>query len=163
MGRWHRSVFDGVGRRAVTPGSLDVGRREGELRWRGVARMWERRAASPEDSPIKQFHHRRAFSPFLKRGVQYLHLQFSVANVTCSNCSLGREGEAGQGGGEWHSPKEEDKEVEGEWHGEMMLMGNGNVGEELLNTWVLVLSSQHEFRAHHLKIGLTTDMILLQW
>ena len=43
--------------------------------------------------------------------------------------------------------------MEGEWHGEMMLMGNGNVGEELLNTWVLVLSSQHEFRAHHLKIG----------
>ena len=127
----------------MTPGSLDVGRREGELRWRGVARMWERRAASPEDSPIKQFHHRRAFSPFLK----YLHLQCSVANVTCSNCSLGREGEAGQGGGEWHSPKEEDMEVEGEWHGEMMLMGNGNVGEELLNTWALVLSS------HHLKIG----------
>ena len=57
MGRWHRSVFDGVGRRAVTPGSLDVGRREGELRWRGVARRWERRAASPEDSPIKKFQH----------------------------------------------------------------------------------------------------------
>ena len=57
MGRWHRSVFDGVGRRAVTPGSLDVGRREGELRWRGVARRWERRAASPEDSSIKKFQH----------------------------------------------------------------------------------------------------------
>ena len=53
---------------------------------------------------------------------------------TCSNCSLGREDEAGPGGGE--SAKGKDMEVEvGEWHGEMMFMGSGNVGEELLDTW----------------------------
>ena len=56
-------------------------------------------------------------------------------SATCNNCSLGRDGDGGQGGGEDELHDGETmlsgELVVGEWHGEITLMGI--VGEQLFN------------------------------
>ena len=56
-------------------------------------------------------------------------------SVTCNNCSLGRDGDGGQGGGEDELHDGETmlsgELVVGEWHGEITLIGI--VGEQLFN------------------------------
>ena len=56
-------------------------------------------------------------------------------SATCNNCSLGRDGDGGQGGGEDELHDGETmlsgELVVGEWHGEITLIGI--VGEQLFN------------------------------